>query len=64
MLTDGTYVRDPDGGETSSQEALYRYFSTRKVSLKGPPAMPEGSAQEEEAPRKGGLRGLLSRLFG
>ena len=65
MQTDGTYVRDPDGGETSSQEALYRYFSTRKVSLKEPATVPEGSAQEaDEAPRKGGLRGLLSRLFG
>ena len=30
MQSDGTYVRDADGGETSSQEALYRFFSARK----------------------------------
>ena len=33
MRSDGTYVRDGDGEGTSSQEALYRYFSTRRVSL-------------------------------
>ena len=32
MLPDGSYVRDPGGEGTSSQEALYRYFSTLKVS--------------------------------
>ena len=49
MLEDGTYVRDPDGGETSSQEALYRYFSTRKVSLREPepPAPAEPPAPPE-----------------
>ena len=39
MLPDGTYVRDEGGEGTSSQEALYRYFSARKVS----------AAQEEPA---------------
>ena len=33
MRSDGTYVRDGDGEGTSSQEALYRYFSTRRVAL-------------------------------
>ena len=32
MLPDGSYVREPGGEGTSSQEALYRYFSTLKVS--------------------------------
>ena len=32
MLPDGTYIRDKGGEGTSSQEALYRYFSTHKVS--------------------------------
>ena len=33
MLADGSYLRDAGGEGTSSQEALYRYFSTRKVAL-------------------------------
>ena len=33
MLSDGSYVRDSGGEGTSSQEALYRYFSNYKVSL-------------------------------
>ena len=32
MLPDGTYVREKDGKGTSSQEALYRYFSSIRVS--------------------------------
>jgi polyphosphate kinase len=32
MLPDGTYVREKGGKGTSSQEALYRYFSTIRVS--------------------------------
>ena len=32
MLPDGSYVRDEGGEGTSCQEALYRYFSTRKVT--------------------------------
>ena len=43
MLPDGSYVRDEGGEGTSSQEALYRYFSERKVS----PAE-EASAQAPE----------------
>ena len=57
MQPDGTYIREPGGEGTSSQEALYRYFSTRKVTLteEAPPEeVPEETkeipAQEEPAP--------------
>nr|MCR5090411.1 RNA degradosome polyphosphate kinase [Oscillospiraceae bacterium] len=33
MQPDGSYIREKGGEGTSSQEALYRYFSTRSVSL-------------------------------
>ena len=33
MLPDGTYIREKGGKGTSSQEALYRYFSTIQVSV-------------------------------
>ncbi len=33
MQPDGSYIREPDGGGTSSQERLYQYFSKRRVSL-------------------------------
>ena len=47
MLPDGSYVRDEGGEGTSSQEALYRYFSERKVS----PAEDESAkASESKAP--------------
>ena len=46
MLSDGTYIREAGGEGTSSQEALYRYFSERKVSLAEPQEPP---AEEEEA---------------
>ncbi|MBR1567040.1 MAG: polyphosphate kinase 1 [Oscillospiraceae bacterium] len=36
MLPDGSYVRDKGGEGTSSQEALYRYFSAWKVSMDAP----------------------------
>ena len=35
MLSDGSYVREEGGEGTSSQEALYRYFSTRRVRPDG-----------------------------
>ena len=68
MLPDGSYVREDGGGGTSSQEALYRYFSARKVSLAEPLPVPE---EPEEIPepalpaepvRKPTL-GWLNRLF-
>ncbi len=39
MLPDGSYVRDKGGEGTSSQEALYRYFSAYKVNA-APAAAP------------------------
>ena len=75
MMPDGTYTREAGGEGTSSQEALYRYFSARKVSLAEPaelqPPATEEAAAEAEAPaaeqeeRKdaGGLFGWLRRAF-
>ena len=66
MQPDGTYVREEGGEGTSSQEALYRYFSTRKVSLAEPePEEPEPVPVPDEPEQKsaGGLFGWLSRLF-
>ena len=37
MLPDGSYVRELGGEGSSSQEALYRYFSTCKVNPNAPP---------------------------
>ena len=53
MLSDGTYVREEGGEGTSSQEALYRYFSARKVSLKDPPARPAAPEKIPERPENG-----------
>ena len=67
MLPDGDYVREEGGAGTSSQEALYRYFSTRKVSLAEPPAEPVPPAAPEaepEVPRRGSVRAWLRRLIG
>ena len=38
MLPDGSYVREKGGEGTSSQEALYRYFSAYKVGTEAPAA--------------------------
>ena len=43
MQTDGTYIKEDDGNGTSSQRALYLYFSQRKVSL-----VEEASPEKEE----------------
>ena len=73
MLPDGTYVREEGGEGTSSQEALYRYFSTRKVSLTEPepeppkkpevPEMPQAQA-EVPAEQKRTKRRWFRRMFG
>ena len=67
MLSDGTYVRETGGDGTSSQEALYRYFSTRKVSLAEPEPVPETQMKEtpetDGVSRQNGIRGWLRRLF-
>ena len=72
MLSDGSYVRDEGGEGTSSQEALYRYFSVRKVSAREPepetaPAAaapaPETRAAAPEKPLRG-FRSWLKNLIG
>ena len=67
MLPDGTYVREAGGEGTSSQEALYRYFSVRKVSLEEPGPQEEKTAEEKQdkpdKPGEGGLAGWLRRIF-
>ena len=66
MQPDGTYVREEGGEGTSSQEALYRYFSTRKVSLEEKQEEPETKAAPkagEGKPAEGGLFGWLKRVF-
>ena len=66
MQPDGTYVREEGGAGTSSQEALYRYFSTRKVSLEEKQEEPEANASPtaaEEKPAEGRLVGWLKRIF-
>ncbi len=67
MLSDGSYVRDEGGEGTSSQEALYRYFSARKVSLTEEAPAEEGSApaqSAETAPARETALGWLRRLLG
>jgi polyphosphate kinase len=74
MLPDGTYIREEGGAGTSSQEALYRYFSNRKVSLTEEipeepeaPALPEEPEPvREEAPRQqeNPKRSWFRRMFG
>ena len=70
MLPDGTYVRDEGGEGTSSQEALYRYFSTRKVSLtdpepeQEPESVPVGQPEPpvSAVPRQGAFRRWMNRF--
>ncbi len=67
MQPDGTYVREEGGEGTSSQEALYRYFSARKVSLvDAPAAEPEKEtrpAAEAEKQKSGGFLGWLRQII-
>ena len=65
MRPDGTYYREKNGGETSSQEALYRYFSARKVSLEESPAesSPLPLPDQPESPRRSSFRDWLRRLI-
>ena len=67
MQPDGTYIREEGGEGTSSQEALYRYFSTRKVSLTETPAEPETKPQRiteaGEGKNSSGFFGWLKKLF-
>ena len=65
MNPDGTYSREKDGRESSSQEALDRFFSTRKVSLKESSAVrPPVSGQDEHvSSRRSTVRDWLRRLI-
>ena len=68
MQPDGSYIREENGAGTSSQEALYQYFSRRKVSLAPPEPAPEtrsapaaapAGAAAPEAPKPSFLQRLL-----
>jgi len=51
MQPDGRYVREEGGEGTSSQEALYAYFSSRRVSLEEEPVpAPEPAEQPGKKP--------------
>ena len=65
MQPDGTYIREEDGGETSSQEALYRYFSARKVSLEPEKPEPVKVQEDKEKPeeKQKPVRSWFRRLF-
>jgi polyphosphate kinase len=67
MLPDGSYIRDEGGEGTSSQEALYRYFSARKVSAAESEVEKTGTEEpEEEKPAeqpKSGFRSWLKSIF-
>jgi polyphosphate kinase len=53
MQADGKYVREEGGAGTSSQEALYRYFSGIRLSLdpEPKPAAPQAPERESVKPR-------------
>ena len=48
MQPDGSYLREEGGAGTSSQDALYRYFSGLRLSLADPVPEPELTAPELE----------------
>ncbi len=54
MQSDGTYIREPGGEGTSSQEELYRYFSGLKFSL-------DDGKEDLKAPEK---KSFWRRIFG
>ena len=67
MQPDGSYIRAGNEPGTSSQEALYRYFSARKVSLAEPEPEPElrtALADKTEKTETGtGFRAWFKRIF-
>ena len=65
MQPDGSYIRAGNEPGTSSQEALYRYFSVRKVSLAEPePELRTAPADETEKTETGtGFRAWFKRIF-
>ena len=52
MQPDGSYIREPDGEGSSSQERLYQYFSKRRVSLDGESDVSVMSVPEVSIPVK------------
>ena len=64
MLSDGTYIRQEGGEGTSSQEALYRYFSALRVTPKAPHAEVPAPAASPDAPESSPHRGWFRRLIG
>ena len=68
MHSDGTYARGEGGAGTSSQEALYRYFSTRKVFLNAPgsekkPEERKKQAESKEPAQKSTFREWFRKLL-
>ena len=61
MQSDGTYVREENGAGTSSQERLYQYFSSRKVSLNGEAETDKERQQPQE--KTDTTWGKLKRFF-
>ena len=53
MQPDGTYLREPDGAGTSSQERLYQYFSKRRVSLQKEKPAHEAAAENPTVTENG-----------
>ena len=73
MQTDGTYIKNDDGSGSSSQRALYLFFSKYKVSLYEDlpeeeeillPAMDEAEEKEKpESPSRLSVRDWFHRFF-
>ena len=60
MLSDGSYIREKGGEGTSSQEALYRYFSARKVHLEEEDGKENKEAPASKGPESGSESGWKS----
>jgi polyphosphate kinase 1 len=60
MQPDGRYVRDEGGAGTSSQEALYQYFSRRQVTLE-PPEVEKTMLEEPPQARRESIWDRLRR---
>jgi len=64
MQPDGSYIRAGNDVGTSSQEALYRYFSERKVSLsEQEPFAEEETKDSKETSTWNGIRSWLKKLI-
>ena len=63
MQRDGSYVRAGSEAGTSSQEALYRYFSAQKVSLQEPEPAAAAEPDGEEASFWSGAKAWLKKIF-